>query len=204
MLKLFVHFRYIKHKEKRNYKTSKHAPYTTVFGQKLNNLNNIDFGDSNCPMEESVESFLLEIDTVESNVPPDHNKNNPSDITPNSQTKPKPKPAPHKFCKNAKPVLTRLVHIEKPIPKPLPEPSQADDLPNVSIDFQASSSIKDGFDKKRINLSDLLQDKTNIKELTPLKDIQPIEENEDLNGNHQSEESEDKVEKVDIDLDRPK
>ena len=35
-----------------------------------------------------------------------------------------------------------------------------------------------------------------------MKDIQPIEENEDLSENHQSEEeSEDEVEKVDIDLD---
>ena len=38
-----------------------------------------------------------------------------------------------------------------------------------------------------------------------MKDIQPIEENEDLNENHQSEEKlEDEVEKVDIDLDRLK
>ena len=38
-----------------------------------------------------------------------------------------------------------------------------------------------------------------------MKHIQPIEENEDLNENHQSEEeSEDEVEKVDIDLDKLK
>ena len=38
-----------------------------------------------------------------------------------------------------------------------------------------------------------------------MKDIQPIEENEDLNENHQSgEESKDEVEKVDIDLDKLK
>ena len=44
-----------------------------------------------------------------------------------------------------------------------------------------------------------------MKALTPLKDIQPKEENEDFNENHQSdEESEDKVEKVDIDLDKLK
>ena len=44
-----------------------------------------------------------------------------------------------------------------------------------------------------------------MKALTPLKDIQPKEKNEDFNENHQSdEESEDKVEKVDIDLDKLK
>ena len=37
-----------------------------------------------------------------------------------------------------------------------------------------------------------------------MKVIQTIEENDDLNENHQSEESEDEVEKVDIDLDRLK
>ena len=38
-----------------------------------------------------------------------------------------------------------------------------------------------------------------------MKNIQPIEENEDLNENHQSEEeSEDEIEKVDIDLGKAK
>ena len=37
-----------------------------------------------------------------------------------------------------------------------------------------------------------------------MKVIQTIEENDDLNENHQREESEDEVEKVDIDLDRLK
>ena len=49
-------------------------------------------------MEESVESLLPEIDTVQSKVLPDYNKNNPSDITTNSHNdsehKPKPKPVP--------------------------------------------------------------------------------------------------------------
>ena len=49
--------------------TTKHAPCIAVFGQKLNNLNNIDFRDLNCAMEESVESLLPEIDTVQSKVP---------------------------------------------------------------------------------------------------------------------------------------
>ena len=78
--------------------TSKHSPNTKVFGQKPNNLSNIDFGDLNCPLEESVESLLPEIDTAQSKVPPDHNENNSSDITPNSHNdsehKPKPKSAP--------------------------------------------------------------------------------------------------------------
>ena len=69
-----------------------------MFGQKPNNLNNIDFGDLNCPLEESVESLLPEIDTAQSKVPPNYNKNNPSDITPNSHNdsehKPKPKSVP--------------------------------------------------------------------------------------------------------------
>ena len=94
-------------------------------------------------MEESVENCLPEIDTVQSNAPPNHNNNNPSDIIPNSHNdnehKPKPKPAPQKFCKSTKPVPTQLVHIEKPIAKPRPKPSRADDLPNVLIDFQATS-----------------------------------------------------------------
>ena len=101
--------------------TTKHSPCTAVFGQKLNNLNNIDFGNSSCPMEESVESLFPAIDAVQSKVPPDINKNNFSDITPNSHNgtkhKLKPKPAPRKFCKSTKPVLTPLVHIEKAIPK---------------------------------------------------------------------------------------
>ena len=140
--------------------TTKHSPNTAVFGQKPNNLNNNDFGDSNCPMEESVASFLPEIDTVQSKVSHGHNENNPSDITPNShddnEHNPKPKPAPRKFCKSTRPVPTRLGHIEKTIPKPSPKPSQVDDLPSVPIDFQTTSSTKDGSDNTNINLSDLL------------------------------------------------
>ena len=90
-------------------------------------------------MEESVESLLPEIDTVQSKVLPDYNKNNPSDITTNSHNdsehKPKPKPVPWKFCKSTKSVQTPLGYIEKPIPKPRPKPSQADDLPSVPIDL---------------------------------------------------------------------
>ena len=147
--------------------TTKHSPYTVVFGEKPNNLNNINFGDSYCPMEVSVESLLHEIETVQSKVPPDHNKNNPSVITPNSYNDnehiPKTKPAPQKFYKKAKPVPTPHVHTEKPIPKPHPKPSQSGDLPNMPIDIQTTSSTKDGSDKKHINLSDSLQDKINIK-----------------------------------------
>ena len=187
--------------------TTKHAPCIAVFGQKLNNLNNIDFRDLNCAMEESVESLLPEIDTVQSKVPSDNNENNPSDITSNSHNynehKPKPKPASQKFCKSTKPVQRPLGHIEKPIPKLHLKPSQTDDLPSVPTDFQTTSSRKDGSNQTNFNFSDLLQDKINIKESTSWKDIQPIEENEDLNENHQSEEeSEDEVERVDIDLDR--
>ena len=122
------------------------------------------------------------MDTVQSKVPPDHNENNLSDITPISHNgnehKPKPKPVPRKFYKSAKPAQSPLGHIKKPIPKPSLKPSQAHDLPSVPIDFQTTSSAKEGCDKKHINLSDLLQDKINVKELTPLKDIQPIEEHE--------------------------
>ena len=64
--------------------TTKHSPYAAVFGQKPNTLNNIDIGDSNCPMEESVKRLLLVADTVQSIVPSDHNENNPSYITSNS------------------------------------------------------------------------------------------------------------------------
>ena len=127
--------------------TTKHSPNTAVFCQKPNNLNNIDFGDSNCPIEESVASLLPEIDTVQSKVSPDHNENNPSDITPNSHDD-------NEHC--PKPVPTRLGHIEKPIPKPRPKPSQVDDWPSVPVDFQTTSSTKDGSDKTNINLSDLL------------------------------------------------
>ena len=99
--------------------------------------------------------------------PPDHNENNPSDINPNSHNdnehKPKRKPAPQNFCKGIVPVQSPLGHIEKPVPKPRPKSSQADDLPSVPIDFQATSSTKDGSDKTNVNLSDLLQDKINIK-----------------------------------------
>ena len=88
--------------------TTKYSPYTAVFGQKPNNSNNIDFGNSNCPMEESVESLLPEISTVQSKVPSDHNENNSSDITSNSRNgnehKPKLKPVPRKFYKSTKPV----------------------------------------------------------------------------------------------------
>ena len=147
--------------------TTKYSPYAAVFGQKPNNLNNIDIGDSNCPMEESVKRLLLVADTVQSIVPSDHNENNPSYITSNSHNdnehKPKLKPAPQKFCKSTKPVQSPLGHIEKPIPKPHLKPSQADDLPCFPIDFQTTSSRKDGSDKTNFNLSDLLQDKINIK-----------------------------------------
>ena len=78
-------------------------------------------GDSNCPMEESVESLLPEIDIVQSKVPFDHNENNPSDITPNSRNdnehESKLQPTPRKFCKSTKPVQSPLCYIEKPIPK---------------------------------------------------------------------------------------
>ena len=138
--------------------TTKHSPYAAVFGQKHNNLNNIDFADSNCPMEEPVKRLLLETDTVQSIVPSDHNENNPSDITSNSHSdnehKPKPKPAPQKFCKSKTPVQSPLGHIEKPIPKPHLKPSQADDLPSIPIDFQTTGSTKDGSDKT--NLTSLI------------------------------------------------
>ena len=62
--------------------TTKYSPYTAAFGQKPNNLRNTDFGDSDCIMEESVETLLAEIDTVQKKLPPDHHKNNSSDITP--------------------------------------------------------------------------------------------------------------------------
>ena len=98
---------------------------------------------------------------------PDHNENNPSDITPNSRkcygNKPKPKPAPRKSCKIAKPVQSPLGHIEKSLPETSPKSSEADDLPSVSIDFQTTSSTKVDYDKTNINFSDLLQDKINIK-----------------------------------------
>ena len=114
-------------------------------------------GESNCPMEESVESLLPEIDIVQSKVPSDHNENNPSDITPNSRNdnehEPKLQPTPRKFCKSTKPVQSPLCYIEKPIPKLHPKPSQADDLPSVSIDFQSTSSTKYGSDKTNYNLS---------------------------------------------------
>ena len=168
--------------------TTKHSPYTAVFSQKPNNFNNIDFGDSNCPMEESVESLLPEIDTVQRKVPSDNNENNPSDITSNSHNysehKPKSKLAPQTFRKSTKPVQSPLDHIEKLIPKLHLKPSQTDDFPSFPTDFQTTSSRKDGSNKTNFNFSDLLQDKINIKESTPLKDIQPIEENEDLNENH--------------------
>ena len=159
-------------------------------------------------MEESVEGLLPEIDTVKSKVRPDYNRNKLSDITPNSlndnEHKRKPKAAPQKLCKSTKPVPTPLFHI-KPIPESHPKPSKADDLPNVPTDYQTTSSTKDGSDKKHTNLSDLLQNKINIKELTTWKNIQPVEENDGLNENHQSEEeSEDKVKKIHIDLDRRK
>ena len=82
-------------------------------GQIPNNLNNIEFGGSNRPIKKSVKRLLSQIDTVQSKVSPDHNKNNISDITPNGQNEieyiPKPKPAPPK---------SSHVHIVKPIPKP--------------------------------------------------------------------------------------
>ena len=99
----------------------------------------IDFGDSNCPMEQLVESLLPETDNVQSKVPSDHNENNPSDITSNTHNdnehKPKPKPAPQHFCKSIKPVQSPLGLIEKPIPKSHLKPLQADDLASVPIDF---------------------------------------------------------------------
>ena len=100
------------------------------------------------------------MDTVQSKVPLDDNENNLSDITPISHNgkehKPKPKPATWKFYKSAKPAQSPLGHIKKPIPKPSLKPSQAHDLPSVPVDFQTTSSTKEGCDKKHINLSDLL------------------------------------------------
>ena len=143
--------------------TREYSPYTSVFGQKHNNLNNTDFGNANCPMEESVESVLPEIDTMQSKVTSDRNENNPSDIAPSSHNdnehKPKPKPGPQKFCKSTKSAQSTLRDIEKPILKPNPKSSQADDLPSVPIDFRTNSSTKNRSDKTNFNLSDLLQDK---------------------------------------------
>lgn len=83
------------------------------------------------------------------------------------------------------------------------KPSQAGKLLNIPTDSQHTIWTKDESDKKHINLSDLFQEKINIRELTPLEDIQLIEKNEYLNENHEfKEESEDEVEKVNIDLDR--
>ena len=135
--------------------------------------NLIDFGDSNCPMEQLVESLLPETDNVQSKVPSDHNENNPSDITSNTHNdnehKPKPKPAPQHFCKSIKPVQSPLGLIEKPIPKSHLKPLQADDLASVPIDFQATSLTKNGSDKTNFNLSDLLQDKINIKRINTIE-----------------------------------
>ena len=130
LLNMFVNWLIVDALNTRKSATEKHSPYTAVFGQKHNNLNNIDFSYLNCPMEESVERFLSEIDNVQRKVPFDRNKNNPSDITHNrpntNEHKPKPKLAPRKLCKYIKPVSKPLAHTEKPIPKPRPKFPQAD------------------------------------------------------------------------------